>query len=515
MGYTGSQGDIGFTGSAGAGFTGSRGDTGFTGSIGQQGEIGYTGSAGTSIVLKGAVATVSDLNNIVDPIVGDFYVVSSTGDGYVWDGTNWVNTGQIQGPAGFTGSQGIIGFTGSAGSGNLVFTTDGARRILTGYIDNNEEVPVRTAELTAGSFILNLAAFTPLFESQALPLAVLNWDVACSGFQVSVENPTDFLTRYISSVDSLVQLSGNVYTVVEDYTTIGPSPTPAAGVSWNQTFNTNSTAYIRSTSTTIQGGVASAEVNFNVTEVDDLTESLYSLSKSTWTVVWNTPTVNISMTNLTGNTFLRSYLQTNYNITVTGIFNTNVYSLVVTPTGGTVTNTNGNGQIVFNEPVHKNNTGQAIAVSVTSTFTRPVSVTGISYTAELTALDNTLSFAFTYPSFWIFTTSTNNPPVRTSIVTSDTFTSNVNVLANQTKNFSGFVNNTESVPRVFWFGVRSSVTQPTVFQTGASASLLSDVVFVTDSVTLAPDNPAIDYVPEPYSLYGIILQPGNTYVNIS
>jgi hypothetical protein len=515
LGYTGSRGDTGFTGSAGAGFTGSRGDTGFTGSIGEQGPLGYTGSAGTSIVLKGAVATVSDLNNILNPSVGDFYVVSSTGDGYVWDGTNWVNTGQIQGPAGFTGSQGIIGFTGSAGTGNLVFTVDGDRRILTGYIDNNEEVPVRTAELTSGAFILNLAAFTPVLESNPLPLAMLNWDVACTGFTVLVENPTDFLTRYISSVESLNQLSGNVYLIVDDYTTTGPSPTPAAGVSWNQTFNTNSTAYIRSASTTIQGGVASAEVNFNVTETDDLTETLYTTSKAIWSVVWNTPTVAINMTNLTGNTFLRSYLQTNYNITVTGIFNPSVYSLAVTPTGGTVTNVSGNGQIIFSQPVHKNNTNQSIAVSVTSTFTRPLAVTGLEYTAELTAQDNSISFTFTYPSIWLFTDSVNNPPLRTNIVSNDNFTVGVTVLGNQTKNFSAFVNNTETVPQVFWFGVRASVTQPTVFQTGASASLLSDVVFVTNSVNLAPDNPAVDYIPEPYTLYGIILQPGNTYVNIS
>lgn len=56
VGYTGSQGDIGFTGSAGTnGFTGSKGDTGFTGSAstvagftGSKGDTGFTGSSGSS-----------------------------------------------------------------------------------------------------------------------------------------------------------------------------------------------------------------------------------------------------------------------------------------------------------------------------------------------------------------------------------------------------------------------------------------------------------------------------------
>jgi hypothetical protein len=63
LGYTGSRGDLGYTGSAGAGFTGSQGI---------QGTIGYTGSAGSN-------------------------------------GTIGVD--------GYTGSQGIIGYTGSAGTG--------------------------------------------------------------------------------------------------------------------------------------------------------------------------------------------------------------------------------------------------------------------------------------------------------------------------------------------------------------------------------------------------------------
>jgi len=95
------------------GFTGSRGDTGFAGSV------GYTGSqgpSGTSSTIKGAVATPQDLVTPYLGSVGDGYIVESTGDLYVWDGSQWFNIGQIVGPTGFTGSQGA-GFTGSQGVG--------------------------------------------------------------------------------------------------------------------------------------------------------------------------------------------------------------------------------------------------------------------------------------------------------------------------------------------------------------------------------------------------------------
>jgi len=49
LGFTGSRGLIGFTGSRGdTGFTGSQGSTGFTGSVGFTGSIGFTGSQGTT-----------------------------------------------------------------------------------------------------------------------------------------------------------------------------------------------------------------------------------------------------------------------------------------------------------------------------------------------------------------------------------------------------------------------------------------------------------------------------------
>ena len=100
IGFTGSQGDTGFTGSIG--FTGSKGDTGFTGSTG----TGFTGS-------KGFTGSQGDI-------------------GYTG------SQGQ-QGVIGYTGSkgdQGVIGFTGSKGDqGDTGFTgSQGDSSVIGGYV---------------------------------------------------------------------------------------------------------------------------------------------------------------------------------------------------------------------------------------------------------------------------------------------------------------------------------------------------------------------------------------------
>jgi hypothetical protein len=113
QGATGSQGPEGATGPTGA--TGPQGPQGPQGEQGIQGSKGDQGDDGTSVQLKGVVATAADLNNIVDKVVGDLYVASDTGDGYVWNGTQWTNTGPIRGPEGATGPQGATGPTGATG----------------------------------------------------------------------------------------------------------------------------------------------------------------------------------------------------------------------------------------------------------------------------------------------------------------------------------------------------------------------------------------------------------------
>jgi hypothetical protein len=75
---------------------------------------GDKGDPGSGIQVKGVVATVNDLP-LVDNTEGDLYLVTGDGNGYVWNGTGWVNAGPIQGPIGPQGPQGIQGEQGIQG----------------------------------------------------------------------------------------------------------------------------------------------------------------------------------------------------------------------------------------------------------------------------------------------------------------------------------------------------------------------------------------------------------------
>lgn len=92
--------------------TGPAGPTGPQGVQGVQGPVGPKGNDGTSVQLKGSVPLESDLAGIVGPQAGDLYVVTGTGDGYVYNGSTWDNVGPIRGPQ---GEQGEIGPAGPQG----------------------------------------------------------------------------------------------------------------------------------------------------------------------------------------------------------------------------------------------------------------------------------------------------------------------------------------------------------------------------------------------------------------
>jgi hypothetical protein len=85
------------------------GPTGPTGSIGATGPTGATGANGqdgSGITILGTVANVGALPSTGNN-PGDSYVIS--GVLYAWDGTQWVNVGQVQGPTGPTGPTGQRG----------------------------------------------------------------------------------------------------------------------------------------------------------------------------------------------------------------------------------------------------------------------------------------------------------------------------------------------------------------------------------------------------------------------
>jgi hypothetical protein len=190
----------------------------------------------------------------------------------------------------------------------------------------------------------------------------------------------------------------------------------------------------------------------------------------------------------------------------------------VTASGGTVSSSTGSGTFTFTTPIHKDNTGTTRTTTLSTTLTRPVAVTGTSYSVTLgpTSTSNP-SASFTYPSYWLWSTSVATVPTRADIINGTGVEAGVTVLGDQVHTLATqAINNTDANPRAFWFAVRASATQPTTFKTGASAGLLSDVSYTdAGTVGLQPDSPPSGYSAENYHLYGFTLQPGITYVSIS
>jgi hypothetical protein len=385
-------------------------------------------------------------------------------------------------------------------SEGLVFNKTGDSATASQYRDSASTLfTIRDTSITDGKIKVTLASFTPTTSATGQSL---NWDQTATQFSVAVDNPSDFTSRFVNSIGSISQVSGDVHETLSDFTTSGPSITPAGGVDWTQTFSTNATGYIRSTSTTITGGSASASVTF--LENDGSTNST-----RTFTTNWTTPNVSINMSNLSGNIFLAPYTSTSYTVSVTGFSNSNNHTSTVTPSGGTVSNVNGSGTFTFTDVLHQDNTGGR-TLAVSTQMSRPVGVTGTAYTVTDTASDTSLSSSWTYPTVSLFTLSTGTAPTNSDVVSGTGFAAGVTQRGNQSRTLSTIITNPESTPQAFFFGVRAAATQPNTFQTGSSSALLSDVTATTVDVTLSNTHTS-----EAYKFYGITLQPGNTFVSIS
>jgi hypothetical protein len=116
------------------GETGETGLQGETGETGPAGPAGINGADGQAFVVTGAVTTEEDLPSSTNA-QGDFYIVTSTGDGYVWvpdpigdSGFVWVNVGPWQGS-----SRGIEFQITANGTAAFVFAGNG---IVSGNTDD-------------------------------------------------------------------------------------------------------------------------------------------------------------------------------------------------------------------------------------------------------------------------------------------------------------------------------------------------------------------------------------------
>lgn len=471
-------------------------NTGVTaGTYGSASEVPvFTVNAQGQLDSAGTVTVAGVSSTSVDSSTGDFTINTADGGSFttrLYDANVLNNDGNK------------AGITWSVGGATDQYRT------ATNFVDSDlEEYTIREMLFTGGKLRIEVAQFSPVLS--ATGQINLRFDEKATQFSVSVDNPTDFTTRYINSVSSIAETNAYVGTVLGDYTAGSKSQTPAGGVDWTQTFTFDSAsgAAVRDNSTNIFGGTSIGEITFADDQGADFGTT------ASFTTTWQTPNVSISMGNLSGNQFLESYTSTSYNVSVSGMQYPSNYTHTISATGGSLSSTNGSGTLTFTVPIHKDNNGGR-QVSVVTEFRRPPGVATTAYAVNDTAADTSLNASFTYPSLWIFTNSTGSPPTRGDIVNVDQFESAVNELSNQTKTFAATVNNPNASPQAFWFMVRSAASQPTTFQTGASSSLLSDVGVTTGTLNLEPDSPPSGYSAEQYNLYGITLQPGNTYVSIS
>lgn len=72
-----------------------------------------TGWTAAGINIKDSLSSVEELNNINNPNIGDAYMIQA--ELYMWNGTAWLNLGNLKGPKGDKGDQGIQGIQGIQG----------------------------------------------------------------------------------------------------------------------------------------------------------------------------------------------------------------------------------------------------------------------------------------------------------------------------------------------------------------------------------------------------------------
>ena len=123
---------------------GEKGDQGIQGETGPQGNQGPQGSTGTGIIFKGSVSTNPSGNGQVDassetftPEQGDAVLNSTSDELFIFDGTDWVGGGSIQGPPGAQGSTGAKGDKGDKGDTGAT-GQDGSDLTVTQVTNNSD-----------------------------------------------------------------------------------------------------------------------------------------------------------------------------------------------------------------------------------------------------------------------------------------------------------------------------------------------------------------------------------------
>lgn len=250
-------------------------------------------------------------------------------------------------------------------------------RIIAGYQPDpefpDEVVSVRDAEFlpygTDGfnKFRLLLATFTPGIGIGA-PLNInLNWDVLASGFYISISNPLDFVSRYVDEVIGFegppnAEVGSPQYPMglgneikIERFNTTGPSPIPFGGSTWSEAWTTNPDWYLntspeRGDESYITDYYSARDVTI-INGSEEITGGATNQTKggdaSLWIKLkdttgfeyggyvspldngarvnfnWRNATLNLSITNVSGSNFLKTYTSTTYTSSITNLTDIN------------------------------------------------------------------------------------------------------------------------------------------------------------------------------------------------
>jgi len=512
-GLDGVKGDPGTIGDPGPkGGVGIKGDPGPQGPIGPKGNTGEKGNA-----IKGNKGKPGGDSTIEGPPGPK----GERGEAFEFEDFTPEQLEDLKGPAGPAGEkgeQGIEGPKGEAGApgdlakgqyfGHIEYVKGGADdEYRDSYLfKDNADDPGRTIRRVYfynNQLRVELANFTASISASGESNL---WDVPADDFSVTVVNPADYPNQYVASASAIINAVG-MHPTIANYSTSGPSVAPGGGVTWTQTFSQNGAAQILSNGSGLSGGSARGDIQF-LDDDGDIYEDTASVSFS-----WSSASSFVDVRSLYGSTFLETYGQVFYTVSVSGISDSSNVVNSLSAVGGTLSDPNDSGVFVFTNPLHKDDfSGRSVTLS--SVFSRPASVTGTAYTAN-DGNTSAVNASFSYPSWIIFTVDRLTPPVVSDVIAGTGFTADVQVRGSENRRVNEVFTNNSGSPQALWFAVRSSAQQPSTFKVGENANLIFDVEYTTETIDLAPDSPPAGYTAEQYTLYGITLQTGNTYVSIN
>jgi hypothetical protein len=304
---------------------------------------------------------------------------------------------------------------------SIEFSTQDNAKTITGFKENGVLYPVRSVSVVDGALTVSLAAFTPTVTVNALPSNSLAWDQHVSGMSVVVNNPNDYQSKWIAQAfymsDNDNEDSGLVTAPQVGSGFSGSSRHPAFGTTWGGDWNEtltltdtdNGVIHCPPGAYDYEGGSVTVKVSF-VDELENIgpanTSDHWPGSTDTFTVTWANPSASITLSPLTGKTFLESYSSTTYTPAITGINNSANRTFTIAGTNGTPSNSSAAGTLNFTENIHKSNASTLnTKVTLATALTRPKPVTGSVVSTSLANVDSAsvnTSAAFSYPSFTFF-----------------------------------------------------------------------------------------------------------------